>query len=122
MSEETQPGRRGGAQPGNKNALKHGFYAKQYVTEETDRLDDSDRLSLEDELDLLRVFVDRLSGKIKLDDELTQTELSALNTLAIMMQARATLVRTHYLTRGKGGALEQTIMEALDEIRLEMGL
>ena len=48
--------------------------------------------------------------------------LAQLNTLAIMNQSLSTLIRTHYLTKGKGGAIEKGIMEALEEIRLEMGL
>ena len=48
--------------------------------------------------------------------------LAQLNTLAIMTQSISTMIRTHYLTRGKGGVIEQGIMEALEELRLEMGL
>jgi hypothetical protein len=39
-----------------------------------------------------------------------------------MTQSISTLIRTHHLTRGKGGAMEKGIMEALEELRLEMGL
>jgi len=39
-----------------------------------------------------------------------------------MAQSISTMIRTHYLTRGKGGMLEQGIMEALEELRIELGL
>ena len=121
-----------GGQPGNKNAQKHGFYSKQFTADETSRLDDSDRMSLEDELDLLRVCVDRLTTELSFSTVLLKDlqgnttrdshYLQQLNTLSLMTQSISTMIRTHYLTKGKGGALEQGIMEALEELRLELGL
>lgn len=124
--------RKGGGQPGNKNAEKHGFYSKNFTADENKRLTDSDRFSLEHELDLLRVHMDRLIKEISFDEvERTDAQgntsrdahyLGQLNTLSIMTQSLSTLIRTHYLTRGKGGTVEQGIMEALEELRLELGL
>lgn len=130
--------RKPGAQPGNKNAEKHGFYAKQFNAEETKRLDGTERLSVESEIDLLRVCLDRLTNQLDFDPEyimakdkhgdVIQTHqrdshyLQQLNTLSLMTQSLATLARTHFLTRGKGGAVETSIMEALEELRLEMGI
>ena len=48
--------------------------------------------------------------------------LKQLNTLGLMTQNLATLERTHYLTRGKGSSVEQGIMEALEELRIELGI
>jgi len=131
---KTKPGprRKPGAQTGNKNAEKHGFYSKNFTADENKRLTDSDRYSMDDELDLLRLYTERLVNEITFD-EITITDqqgnhtrdghyLAQLNTLSIMMQSRSTLVRTHYLTRGKGGVIEQGIIEALEELRLELGL
>jgi hypothetical protein len=124
--------RKPGAQKGNKNAEKHGFYAKNFTADETKRLSTSDRYSLDDEIDLLRVCIDRLNAELSFD-EIGHTDaqgnttrdshyLQQLNTLSVMTQSISTLLRTHYLTRGKGGAVETGIMEALEELRLEMGL
>jgi hypothetical protein len=121
-----------GAQPGNKNAERHGFYSKQFTADESKRLALADRLSVEDEIDLIRVSIDRLSKELSFDEKtLTDSNgnatrdshyLAQLNTLSIMTQAISTLIRTHYLTKGKGGHIESSIMEALEELRLEMGL
>lgn len=110
-----------GAQPGNKNAQKHGFYSKHFSAEESTRLTDSDLFSLEDEIQLLRVYVSRISERVPLD-KIQEDDLKALNTLSIMTQSISTMVRTHYLTKGKGGAMHKTIEEALEEIRLAMGI
>jgi hypothetical protein len=130
--------RKPGAQPGNKNAEKHGFYAKRFNFDETKRLEGTERLSIESEIDLLRVCLDRLTSELDFDavylmgkDENgapIQTQqrdshyLQQLNTLSLMAQSLATLARTHYLTRGKGGTVETSILEALEELRLEMGI
>lgn len=121
-----------GAQKGNKNAEKHGFYSKNFTPNETKRLATSDRYSLDDEIDLLRVCIDRLNKELSFDEvERTDAQgntsrdahyLGQLNTLSVMTQSISTLIRTHYLTRGKGGAVETGIMEALEELRIEMGL
>lgn len=121
-----------GAQRGNKNAEKHGFYSKNFTPDETKRLATSDRYSLDDEIDLLRVCIDRLNKELSFDEvERTDAQgntsrdahyLGQLNTLSVMTQSISTLIRTHYLTRGKGGAVETGIMEALEELRIEMGL
>lgn len=120
------------AKKGNKNAEKHGFYSKNFTADESKRLADSDRMALDDEIDLLRVSINRLTEQLDFDPiERTDAQgnttrdshyLNQLNTLSIMAQSISTLIRTHYLTRGKGGAVEKGIMEALEELRLEMGL
>jgi hypothetical protein len=125
-------GRKHGAQPGNKNAEKHGFYSRRFNTDENGRLSTDDRFAVEDELDLLRVCMDRLTAELSFEpvhikDMQGNTTrdghyLGQLNTLATMTEKIAGLIRTHYLTRGKGGTLEQGILEALEEVRLELGL
>lgn len=129
-----KPTRKPGAQPGNKNAEKHGFYSKQFTPEEQTRLEGTERHSIESEIDLLRVCIDRLAKQLDFkpvylvtkDGDQTDIRddhyLKQLNTLGLMTQNLATLERTHYLTRGKGGAVEQGITEALEELRIELGL
>lgn len=120
-----------GAQSDNKNALKHGFYSKGFTAEEKKSLDNSETDVLS-EIKLIRVMLARLEGQISFD-EITRTDnngtefrdahyLSQLNTLTTMTGAIATLVRTHYLTTGKGNDALTSIQEALEELRLEMGI
>lgn len=130
--------RRQGGQPGNKNAEKHGFYSRHFTVDEATRLEGSDRLSIEAEIDLIRVCIDRLTEQLDFEPVYLmgkdqngapiQTQqrdghyLQQLNTLSVMSQSLATLQRTHYLTRGKGGSVEKDIMEALEELRIELGI
>jgi len=124
--------RKPGAQPGNKNAEKHGFFSSRFEAEEVKRLEGTERMSLDSEIDLLRVCMDRLMKELNfkpvtyttpMGDHLRDGHyLQQLNTLSTMQNSLATLVRTHYLTKGKGGTIEKSITEALEELRLEMGL
>lgn len=129
--------RKAGAPAGNQNALKHGFYSRLFTGDERHRLEENgDRYQLDAEIDLLRVCIDRLAEQLQFTKETytimgkdgSETEmpddynLKALNTFAGLQNSLATLIRTHYLTKGKGGALEGGILEALEELRLEMGI
>lgn len=121
-----------GAQPKNKNALKHGYYAKQFSADEKARLDGADSLDVLAEINLIRVQIDRLTEQISFD-EITRQDaqgnesrdthyLQQLNTLSAMTGSIATLIRTHYLTHGKSGDIQNSILAALEQVRLEMGL
>jgi hypothetical protein len=126
-----------GAPAGNQNAIKHGFYSRLYKGDEEKRIAAiDDRYSLDGEIDLLRVCIDRLTEQLEFTKEYYTVSgkngdsseipddynLKALSTFATMQTALATLIRTHYLTKGKGGSVELGIMQALEELRLEMGL
>lgn len=124
--------RKPGAPPGNKNALRHGFYSKRFTADESKRLDDETPADVEAEIALLRVCIDRLSGELSFR-EIKHTDsngnttrddhyLKALNTLAQIAQSLATLVRTQHLIHGKAGSVNDAILQALEEIRLEMGI
>jgi hypothetical protein len=132
MKAKPKKPQRRGAQPRNKNALKHGFYSRHFKADENTRLDAESETSITAEINLIRVLIDRLSTQISFD-EITRTDqngnesrdahyLAQLNTLAAMTTNLATLIRTHYLTRGKSGAVQDSILAALEELRLEMGL
>jgi len=125
-------GRKHGAQPGNKNALRHGFYSKDWSADQKNRLDKQEAIDVLAEIALLRVCIDNLQKELDFaeishtDKENNTTRddhyLRQLNTLGIMTQSLSTLTRTHYLIRGKSGDVSDSILRALEEIRLEMGL
>jgi len=134
MATRKKPRRKPGGQAGNKNALRHGFYAKRFTTEQKKRLDGQEPTDVQAEINLLRVCLDLLYDQIDISPVYApnkaggQSEirddhyLKQMNTLSLITQSLGTLIRTHYLTRGKGGQLEKSITEALEELRLEMGL
>jgi len=129
------------APKGNTNALKHGFYATRFTADETARLDDQKPADVQAEIALLRVCIDRLTTQLQFDElpdppaieETSQTIGSAdrtrddhylkqLNTLSLMTQSLATLARTQHMIHGKSGDVVDSILKALEEIRIEMGI
>ncbi len=77
---------KGGAPPGNKNALKYGFYSRAYRREEIRDLSLSPQGELQDEIDLFRILIDRIARQIKTTHQadLTFNEyMFALHTLTL---------------------------------------
>lgn len=121
-----------GAQPGNKNALRHGFYANKFTQDENTRLDEQPITSMTAEIALLRVCLDRLAEQIDFTETfLTDTNgnklrdmhyLHQLNTLSTISQSIGTLARTEYLIRGKSEGVQKSILEALEMVRLDLGI
>lgn len=130
----SKAGRKEGGQPGNKNALRHGFYSKQFRADEIKRLNEQDPTDVKAEIELMRVMLDRLTDQLDMepvyqpgkDENPTEIRddhyLKQLNTMTLITQAIATLARTDHLIHGKTGSVQDAILQALEELRLEMGL
>lgn len=100
-----------GAQPGNKNALKHGFYSELLTRDEIARLNKIKDIDLDDEIKILRALTYRLVEQIETSD-MDEARKTA-NTISNIVQVINTTQRTKLLARGGGGEIAQTIMEAL---------
>lgn len=130
----TAGARKQGGQPGNKNALRHGFYANRFTADENKRLDAQSPTDVTAEIALLRVCIDRLHDQLYFEPTYLPNKdggqsqlrddhyLKQLNTLGIMAQSIATLTRTHHLIHGKAKGVQDAILQALEELRLEMGI
>jgi len=89
-----------GGQPRNDNAVKHGFFATQYLPEELGLLEDLDLDDLSDEMNLLLVLMKRVF--IGMQDDLPLADfLRSVRTLAI---ADACLARLRRVTTRMQGA------------------
>ncbi len=116
----TKPSRKAsGGQPGNKNALKHGFYSALFTPEEVERFSGSPELR--DEQQLLRATAFRIARHLRFDT-LNQAELNGAFHLLLAIQRIATIERTIQLSHGRGGELGKTILEALQEMNPEEDL
>ncbi len=87
--------RKRGAQPGNKNAYKHGFYAKYFTPFEIKALSDIPLNDMTNEIGLLRVHVDRFmqSYITSLDKLNSEERLAALRTITLAVGRIASLGR-----------------------------
>lgn len=106
---------------GNTNALKHGLYAQRFTEIERGHLKRMPELDLAQEVALLRVTIDRIMQKAesaeKIDDK-----AKLWNSLTLALTALTTMVRTQNLITGNNKETEQAILDALAEIRIELGI
>jgi len=106
--------RKRGAQKGNQNARKHGFYAK--VLDEAEQLDfelASGVEGIDDEIALLRV---KIKSILSHDPENMKLVMQATNTLA-------RLVKTRYnITREQKKGLKEAIGNVLRDVALPLGI
>ena len=110
-----------GAPPGNKNALKHGLYAKHYIPQSRDALDSMPPLESLPEIYMLRAQLDGILTLIA-DCEDEDRRIKLYNALFTGAHRLSLAMRTHTLLVGKDNELLTTFWEALDLFRKERGL
>ena len=78
-------------------------------------------------------MIDRLTKQLDTESDYWLTDnlgnqrrddhyIAQLNTLSHMTTSLATLKRTQYLIQGRAGKITDAIEEAMEELRLEMGI
>jgi len=106
-------GRRG-APPGNRNALKHGFYAKSLTEAEKLELEAARTIEgIDDEIALLRVKIQALVAN---DPDNIQLLLDATGKLARLVSIR------YRLTPKEEHGVKEAIMNVLTELALPLGI
>ena len=102
--------RRSAAMLGNRNALKHGFYARKMIPLELSDLDTALGDGLTDEIALLRVIIRRVFDFSNDHESQTlETWSGSLNTLGAACTRLAGLLRTNQILGG--GGPEDTLRE-----------
>jgi hypothetical protein len=92
------PAHRRGAPLGNTNALKHGFYARVFRPAEQDDLTGIDPISLDHEIQLLRVFIRRTAQQAAQATALPDG-LTLLSVLSRASLSLGSLLRTQRIAR-----------------------
>src|SRR5512138_508114 len=89
-----------GAQPGNRNAFKHGFYSTAFRARERRLLDNAPALDLHAEIELIRVMNERflraLAGSASPDD--VEQQLSAVRAADRSARSIVSLIRAQVLS------------------------
>jgi len=114
-----EPGRKKrGGQPGNTNAYKHGFYAKNFSLAERRGLQVTKGVVLGDEIALLRVLIRRFAEQILASQGVALTE--SAQHLAVVSEAMlrlASLLRTDHML---GGAQSSAFITQLNLVLKEI--
>ena len=107
-----------GAPKGNNNALKHGFYARQISDSDLAGLDQTHSTSLEDEIEVMRIFMRRV---VELGSQTADLE-KAINLLRILTFASMginRLVRTQITLADPANEGANVLRTALAELENE---
>ncbi len=106
--------RKRGAQPGNTNALKHGFYSKALKEAEKIELEAARDLDgLDDEIALLRV---KIKSLVERDEDNLKLLIDATSTLA-------RLLRTRYnLQQHQHDGIRDAITGVLTDLAIPLGV
>lgn len=116
------PKRHRGGQPGNINALKHGFYTRRFTPTDLAGVESTDSNSLMEEIAIIRLYARRL---IELDDQ-SRNITQVANILRILCLASLTITRlvktSRFLQSDPNSAasdLHQALGQLTDVLRLE---
>ncbi|MFA7408483.1 MAG: hypothetical protein WCY93_11770 [Anaerolineaceae bacterium] len=120
----SQPGiRKPGGQPGNTNAVKHGFYTKNFSLAERRGLQATEGIVLGDEIGLLRVLIRRFAEQIQANQDVGLNESAQyLAVIGEAMLRLGSLLRTDHMLGGDQSSilftrLTRAMNEYLEECR-----
>jgi hypothetical protein len=117
MKTKEQKRTRGG-QPGNLNALKHGFYAKHFKADELQELADATAVNLNGEIGLTRVAARRVLALLDEAEDADQ-RVALLNAITMAAMRVASLLKTKKYLSGDGDDMGAALSEALKDVALE---
>lgn len=107
-----------GAQPGNLNALKHGFYSRIFKKVEIEHLELFDEVNLRDEIILMRIIINRIFNMSQ-DIDSPETLSNLLNSLGMAAIRMASLMKTEKILN-EGDNFNKMLVIALNDVAKEM--
>jgi hypothetical protein len=110
-----------GAPPGNRNAVKHGFYSRHFHRADLKDLEHLDSKGLVEEISLLRLHARRLTHFT-----LTATDvgeyLDTLRTLNLLISTINRLIKTQVFLAKEAPGLQEIFDKVLDEVAGEWNI
>ena len=114
-----------GGQPGNLNAVKHGFYTRRIHQADLADLQSSDFKGLSEEIAILRLFTRRLVERYNSSSDLFETML-VLRTLCFASSCLNRMIKTQHLLISQetpySDALEEALKQVVEEIEQQNAL
>ncbi len=114
--------RKPGGQPGNTNALKHGFYSPRFTKLEIKDLETILPNNLEDDIALHRVMNRRMFDMASKKADTLDKWATVLFAIGSSTTRICSLKRVQFLLSGKGGSnLDDFIIAGIEEAGRELG-
>ena len=112
--------RKSGAQPGNANALRHGFYSRRFRNREQCDLENGLQAGLRDEISLLRVQIRRLVELAEGQTDLKEA-IQTLTAIGLACTRLAGMLKAQRELGGDGSSDARALSEALNDVLKEWG-
>lgn len=112
----TSSPRRRGAQPGNTNALQHGYYSAHFKNKELKKLTELSNTGLSDEIEMLRLVISRIVERASGEDITFDQQLRYLATISHAAGRLSHLVRTQAVLVGEIDEIKQALFTALENL------
>jgi hypothetical protein len=116
----TPPRRRGG-QPGNLNALRHGFYTRRIHKRDLSGVEDTSIKGLAEEIALIRIFTRKLI-ECGTDTADLYEIAGILRTICLASGTITRIIKAQSFLVNDPTNFYQDVDEAIRQVRLEMGL
>lgn len=109
-----------GGQPGNLNALKHGFYTRRIRKRDLSGVEDTNIKGLAEEIALIRIFTRRLVECA--DPSADIYELAGvLRTICLASATITRIIKAQAFLTNDPNDFYRDVEEAIRQVRLEMG-
>ena len=118
--EKTRAKRKRGAQPGNRNALKHGFYASKFSQQELASLDTL-QIGLVDEIILLRLMMRRVVEQAGAQESTLDEWSITLQRLSLVANRLARLLKIHQELTGEKEDNKESVFQAFRDMMAKKG-
>jgi uncharacterized protein YjcR len=120
------PQRKRGAQPGNKNAIKHGFYSRYYRRRELSDLDlqaaaMDDRQALAEEIAMLKILIRRVLELNEGETSLGEA-IDILTALSLAANRMANMIKVQKTIFGDESSYSVLLQKALEEAARRLGI
>jgi hypothetical protein len=117
-----QKKRNRGAQPGNTNAVVHGFYSRRFLEGEIEKLDLMEAYNdVSSEIKLVRVALDRAIERMTFAIDIDQT-VALLNAIVRGAVKLGHLMKIQELLFGEGQSMDKILEEVFGEVLAEFEL
>ncbi len=113
--------RRQGGQPGNTNALKHGFYTRRFRKRDLSGVESINLKNLAEEVALIRIFTRRMVEDSVKDPDYYDN-ISVLRAICLASGTISRIIKTQTFLASDHSDFFAAADEAIRQLRIEMGI
>ncbi len=113
--------RRRGAQPGNSNALKHGFYTRRFKKNDLNGVEETSIKGLTEEIALIRIFTRRLVESCAQSADMYDLA-GILRAICLASTSITRIIKAQSFLASYTSDFSRDVEEAIRQVRVELGI